>query len=219
MTDRPYGAPRRIRNLLFAMVMLAAPAQAEVRVLAFGDSLTAGYGIAPEFGFTAQLQDWLRAHGVPDATVINGGVSGDTTAGGLARIDWTLGENPDAVIIELGANDFLRGLDPGAARANLDGIMAAVQKRGLPMILAGIPVLPNFGPEYQAEFKALYPDLAQKYDAILYPSFFNGITKGGGTMRIMGLLQGDGLHPNARGVQMIVEDIGPVVLRLIEQVK
>ena len=127
-----YGAAGAIRNLLWALatlVALAGAAAAEVRILAFGDSLTAGFGLPAEQGFVPQLQTWLRAHGAPDATVINAGVSGDTTAGGLARLDWALGDDVDAVIVELGANDMLRGLDVGEMRRNLDAILTQIDAR------------------------------------------------------------------------------------------
>lgn len=223
LTERAYGAGWSIRNLALGLLLALAfgfpVAAKDIRILAFGDSLTAGYGLEPEKGFVAQLNDWLRANGAANVTVLNGGVSGETTAGGLARIDWALGDPVDAVIVELGANDLLRGLDPGAARSNLDGILAAIEKQDLPVLLAGVPVPPNFGEEYQAAFKAIYPDLATQYDAILYKSFFAGLGKGRSTYEIMGFFQGDGLHPNARGVQTIVADIGPVVLELVERVE
>lgn len=222
MRSVAYGAGRGLGNLVAGMVLLLAaglPAAAETRILAFGDSLTAGYGLSPEEGFTGQLQNWLAAHGATDVTVINAGVSGETTAGGRARIEWALGDKPDAVIVELGANDLLRGLDPGEAKANLAAILTAIDKQKLPVILAGVPVPPNYGAEYRDAFKALYPDLAQQYGAILYPSFFSGLGKGRNMLQIMRLFQGDGLHPNAEGVAAIVEDIGPVVLELIQRVK
>lgn len=223
MTARAYGALGRIRNLGLAVIVMAAaalPALAEpVRILAFGDSLTAGYGLPEDMGFVPQLNAWLAAHGAADVTVVNAGVSGETSAGGLARIDWALGDPVDGVILELGANDLLRGLDPAGTRKNLDGILTAIGKRDLPVILAGVPVPPNFGAEYQAAFKAIYPDLAAQHGAILYPSFFKGLGQGRGMMEIMGLFQGDGLHPNARGVEAIVADIGPVVLDLVARAR
>lgn len=190
------------------------PAGAATRIIAFGDSLTAGYGLPPEEGFVPKLNAWLAAHGA-DAVVVNAGVSGDTTAGGLARLGWTLGEPADAMILELGANDMLRGLDPAAARANLDQILAAVTGKGMRVLIAGVPVIGNYGPEYQASFRAIYPDLAQKYGAALYPSFFAGITKDRSPEAARALIQADGLHPNAAGVAAIVEDIGPEVLKLL----
>ena len=220
MTVFAYGARRLPRNLALALfAFLATPALAEVKILALGDSLTAGYGLPADQGFVPRLQAWLAANGAPDVTILNAGVSGDTTAGGLARIDWALGDDPDAVIVELGANDLLRGLDPGAARQNLDAILTAIDKRGLPVLLAGVPVPPNYGEDYQAAFKAIYPDLAKKHDAILYRSFLAGMGKGRNMFEVMRLMQGDGLHPNAAGVEAIVEDIGPVVLELVAEAR
>lgn len=220
MTALAYGARRSLRNLaLVGTAFLATPALAEVKILALGDSLTAGYGLPPEQGFVPRLGAWLAAHGAPDVTVINAGVSGDTTAGGLARIDWALGDDPDAVIVELGANDLLRGLDPGTTRANLDAILNAIGKRDLPVLLAGVPVPPNYGEDYRAAFKAIYPDLAEKHGAILYRSFLAGMGKGRNMFEVMQLMQDDGLHPNAQGVEAIVEDIGPVVLKLVAEAR
>ncbi len=198
---------------------LAFPAAAATRIVALGDSLTAGYGLPAEQGFVPRLNAWLAEHGVGEVEVVNAGVSGDTTAGGLARLDWTLGTPADAMILELGANDMLRGLDPAAARANLDRILGTVRAKGMPVLLAGVPVIGNFGPEYQASFRAIYPDLAEAHGAILYPSFFSGITTGRSLEEARAFFQPDGLHPNAEGVQAIVEDIGPVVLELIGRVK
>lgn len=221
-----YGARLRIGNGVIALGLAiglgpiaAGAAAAETRILAFGDSLTAGYGLPEEEGFTPRLTRWLRDNGVPDAVVINAGVSGDTTAGGLARIDWALAEPAGAVIVELGANDMLRGLDPGQARENLDAILGKIQAKDLPILLAGVPVIGNYGPDYQATFTAIYPDLAAKYDAILYPSFFAGLTEGRDTAAARKLIQQDGLHPNAEGVEAIVGNIGPVVLDLVARTK
>lgn len=218
-----YGAPARLRNLGLALMLalMAAPAAAlaEVRILALGDSLTAGYGVPEDEGFVPQLQAWLRAHGAPDAVVVNGGVSGDTTAGGLARIGWALGDDIDAVIVELGANDMLRGVDPAVTRANLDGILDAIGRKGLPVLLAGLPAPPNYGEEYRRAFRANFRSLADEHDAIFYPSFFRGLGEGRSIPQIMRLFQRDGLHPNADGVAAIVGDIGPVVLDLIGEVE
>lgn len=217
-----YGLGRRPGNIAAAAALAivlgpfaAGAAFAEQRIIALGDSLTAGYGLPDGEGFVPRLTEWLRANGAPDAVVINAGVSGDTTAGGLARADWTLAEPAEAVIVELGANDMLRGLDPGQARDNLDAILAKIDAKGLPVLLAGVPVIGNFGPDYQATFTAIYPDLAAKHGAILYPSFFAGLTEGRDTAAARALIQPDGLHPNAEGVEAIVENIGPVVLELI----
>lgn len=216
----PYGALARLRNLAVALVIFAAaaaPAAAEVRILAFGDSLTAGAGLPQDEGFVPQLQDWLHANGAPDAVVVNGGVSGDTSAGGLARIDWALTGDIDAVIVELGANDMLRGVDPAVTRANLDGILKVIDARGLPAILAGLPAPPNYGEQYRKAFRANFRSLAEQHEAIFYPSFFRGLGDGRSIPQIMRLFQPDGLHPNAEGVAAIVADIGPVVLKLIAE--
>jgi acyl-CoA thioesterase-1 len=196
-----------------AVAPAASPAMAEPRIAALGDSLTQGYGLPEEEGFAPQLQAWLRDNGLPDAIVINAGVSGDTTAGGLARVDWVLGDDPDAVIVALGGNDLLRGIDPASSRANLDGILAAIAGRDLPVLLAGLPGAGNFGPEWRADFEAIFPDLAEQYGALYYPSFLAGLGQDPGAARA--LLQEDGLHPNAAGVRAMVEDIGPLVLELV----
>lgn len=219
-----YGARQRVRNLVLAVLLAAgtlaaagaSPAAAEVRILALGDSLTAGYGVPDGKGFVPQLQAWLRQNGVPDAVVVNAGVSGDTTAGGLARIDWALTDDIDAVIVELGANDMLRGVDPAVTRANLDGILDAIDAKGLPMILAGLPAPPNYGEAYRKAFRANFRSLADEHGAIFYPSFFRGLGDGRSVPQIMRLFQSDGLHPNPEGVAAIVADIGPVVLKLVD---
>ncbi|MCI4664993.1 MAG: arylesterase [Neomegalonema sp.] len=184
-----------------------------IRVVAFGDSLTAGYGLPVPDGFAPQLQRWLRANGAPDVIVINAGVSGDTTSDGLARLDWSIGPDADAVILELGANDALRGVDPAVARANLDKMLARLKERGLPVLLAGMKSPRNWGDEYVEAFEPIYKDLATKYGAMLYPFFLDGLV--GQTA----LFQRDGLHPNADGVKKLVETIGPSVLKLIEQAR
>jgi acyl-CoA thioesterase-1 len=208
-----------MRNLAAALLLavaLAGAAAAEVRILAFGDSLTQGYGLPESEGFVPQLQAWLDAHGAPDARVVNAGVSGDTTAGGLARIDWALEDDVDAVIVALGGNDLLRGIDPDLMRENLDGVLAAIRARGLPVILAGLPAPTNYGEDYRRAFKAIYRDLADKHGAIYYGSFLAGMGQGRSVREIMALMQPDGLHPNAEGVAAIVGHIGPTVLELVE---
>lgn len=220
----PYGKARRRFNraagALFAFALaagwtavsgaaLAAPAQ-PLRLLALGDSLTAGYGLPNGDGFVPQLEAALKAKGY-DVTVLNAGVSGDTTAGGLARLDWALGDRPDAVIVELGANDMLRGLDPAAARANLDAILTRLTERRLPVLLAGMRASPSLGRAYGEAFDPLYPELAEVHGALLYPFFLDGVATDAR------LNQGDGIHPNAAGVKVIVERILPTVTRLLDQ--
>jgi acyl-CoA thioesterase I len=221
-TTGRYGARLRARNLAILNVILlvwASAAAAEIRLLAFGDSLMQGYGLPAEEGFVPQLEDWLEENGAPGVTVINAGVSGDTSAGGLSRIDWALGDTPDAVIVELGANDMLRGLPLEALRTNLDGILDAIGSKDLPVLLAAVPTISNYGPDYMAEFKAIYADLAAEHDAILYPNFFAGITENRTRAEAVRLMQPDGIHPNADGVRANVEEIGPAVLDLLARVE
>jgi acyl-CoA thioesterase-1 len=194
--------------LVVALVMTAA-VRADTKILAFGDSLTAGYGLPKNEGFPAVLQAALRARGIA-ATVIDGGVSGDTTAGGRARLEWSLAANPDFVIVELGANDALRGLDPAATEANLDAILTRLKQRGLPVLLAGMLAPPNLGEDYGKRFNGLYPRLAERHKVALYPFFLDGVALQAA------LNQGDGLHPNARGVAAIVDRITPYVMRLVQ---
>ena len=178
------------------------------RLLAFGDSLTAGYGLAPGEAFPAQLAARLKADGVV-AEVINAGVSGDTTAGGLARLDWALGDHPDYALVEFGANDALRGIDPGATYDNLDRILARLKAAKVSVLLLGMRAPANWGRAYQEEFDAIYPKLAKKYGVPLYPFFLDGVALD------PKYTQPDGLHPNAAGVATIVARVAPYVERLL----
>lgn len=211
-----------MRKFLVTVAMLAGPggvaADAEtVTVAALGDSLTQGYGLPPEDGFVAQLGDWLESEGA-DVTLINAGVSGDTTAGGLARIDWTLADAPDALIVALGGNDVLRGLAPDEARANLDGILTRSAAAEIPVLLVGIAIPSNYGPDYQTAFEAIYPDLAETHGALHYPDFLAALTaEADRATALRDYMQPDGIHPNAAGVALIVEAMGPSVLELVEQ--
>lgn len=219
MSSLRYGVARRCGKFAVAafLGLSAIPAQAaDVTIAALGDSLTQGYGLIDQEGFVPQLTNWLRARG-QDVLVINAGVSGDTTAGGLARVDWTLDPRVDAMIVALGGNDMLRGIDPAVSRANLDGILQAARAKDVRVLLVGLNAPGNYGPDYKAEFEAIFPSLAAEYDTLLYPDFFAGLT-GDETTReaLADLMQPDGIHPNAQGVARIVEDIGPYVLRLIE---
>lgn len=199
------------RNLTLALVLAGGAAAAEpVRVVALGDSLTAGYGLGRGDGFVAQLQGWLDAHGA-DATVIDAGVSGDTTAAGLARVDWTIGGGADAMIVALGGNDFLRGVDPALSRANLDAILDAADAADLPVLLVGIDAGSNYGPAFEAAFDAMYPDLAEEHGTLLQRDWFEGLRG----RDLAPLMQADGLHPSAAGVALIVDEMGPAVLELI----
>jgi acyl-CoA thioesterase-1 len=193
-----------------------APASAEgPLILAFGDSLTAGYGLGRGLGFAPQLQDALRRHGVK-ARVHDAGVSGDTTAGGRARIAWTLqrlGAKPDLAIVELGANDMLRGVDPRVTQENLDAILAELDRQGIPVLVAGMLAAPNLGPDYRQRYEAIFPTLARKYDAELYPFILQGVVGN------RALLLGDGVHPNFEGIKRMVTGILPTVQRALAKVK
>jgi acyl-CoA thioesterase-1 len=165
-----------------------------------------------------QLQAWLEAQG-HDVIVINAGVSGDTTAGGLARLDWTLAEPVDAMLVTLGGNDLLRGLDPAASRANLDAILSRLATEGIPAMLAGMPAPGNYGPEFKREFEAMYVDLAAQYDVPLVPNFMQPMTdKAEAGVSFTDLMQDDHIHPNARGVGLIVEHLGTELTAFLSSV-
>lgn len=181
-------------------------------ILAFGDSLTAGYGVKTSEAFPAQLQMALEAKG-HKVTVTNAGVSGDTTSGGLERLDWALDPKPDAVILELGANDALRGIDPKVPRENLDKMLAALKAKSIPVLLTGMKAPNNWGADYAKNFDALFPDLAAKYSVTLYPFFLEGVALD------PSLTQPDGLHPTAKGVAEIVKRILPDVEALVARVE
>ena len=217
-----YGALRPLRNLslTLALPLLAATAAyAEpVTIFALGDSLTAGYGLPEAEGLVPQLNLWLAAQGA-EVTVINGGVSGDTSAGGLSRLAWSLTPEVDAMIVTLGGNDLLRGLQPGLTRANIEAILTEAQARALPVMLVGMEAPGNFGPDYKAAFDQLYPELAAHYGAQLVDSFFGLIdpdaTDPG---QIAQYMQSDGIHPNASGVKKVVEQLGPQILTLVDRI-
>lgn len=206
----PYGAPGGIlKALLFLLLALAAPATARepLLVLALGDSLTAGYQLKPAESFPAQLEAALRREG-RQVVVHNGGVSGDTSAQGKARLAWVLaglGRTPDVAIVALGANDMLRGLPVGAMRSNLDAIIADLKGRGSIVILAGMLAAPNMGKSYAAEYNAVFPALARKHGILFYPFFTDGVTA------VPALLLNDQMHPNAKGVSVMVTRMLPVV--------
>ena len=205
-------------TMVFAGIALTAPLRAEpVTVLAFGDSLTHGYGLATEDGFVPRLEAWLADQGA-EVRVINGGVSGDTTAGGAARLGWSLTEDVDAVIVALGGNDILRGIPAEVARANLATILDQTGARDLPVLLVGQRATGNFGAAYQQAFDAIYPALAQQYGTALFPDFLAGLNDMPDRDAVIATyLQPDGLHPNAQGVLLVVEAIGPSVLALVTQ--
>lgn len=220
MVSRAYGVIRGIRNAGFALILSTGVAAAEnVTILALGDSLTQGYGLLPEQGFVPRLQAVLDAEEA-DVTLINAGVSGDTTAGGLSRIEWSLTPEVDAVIVELGGNDLLRGLDPAISRANLNGILKIASDRDLPVLLTGIQAGSNYGADYREAFNAIYPELAETYDALLYPDFFGALrARSGDIEELRTFFQPDGIHPNADGVLIISADIAPLVIELAERAR
>ncbi len=192
----------------------------EVVIAALGDSLTQGYGLVQEEGFVSQLEAWLRARG-HDVRLMNAGVSGDTTAGGLARAAWTLTDEIHAMIVTLGGNDLLRAIPPETSRANLAGILDEAAAAGVEVLLVGMSAPGNYGPEYQQAFNAMYPELAAEYGTFYAENFFAGF---GGTAEsdpggVLDLMQPDGIHPNANGVSAIVEALGPQVEALVVAVQ
>ena len=178
------------------------------RIVGFGDSLMAGFNLGPGEGFTDRLQAALRAKGL-DVSVANAGVSGDTSSGGLARLDWSVPDGTRLVILELGANDMLRGVSPAIPEKNLDEMLAKLKARRIAVLLAGMRAAPNLGADYQKAFDAIYPKLAEKYGVPLYPFFLDGVAG------MPALQLEDGLHPNARGVDRMVEGILPTVEKSI----
>jgi acyl-CoA thioesterase-1 len=203
---------RSIAAALLSITLVgASPPPERPLVLAFGDSLTAGNGLDQGLGFAPQLQSVLRRHGIA-AKVVDGGVSGDTTEAGKARLGWTLDgleRKPDLVVLELGANDMLRGLDPGLTEANLDTMLTELKRREIPVLLAGMRAAPNLDPAYITRFEAIYASLARKHGTALYPFFMEGVAGQ------QGMVQADGLHPTFAGVKRIVSGITPVVKRAV----
>ena len=177
-------------------------------ILAFGDSLTAGRGLPAGEAFPARLEARLRGEGIA-VRVVNAGGSGDTTTDGLARLDWALADKPDIVMLEFGANDMLRGIDPKIVRANLDAMIAKIQASGAKILLLGMRASPNWGESYQRRFDRIYPELAQAHRVALYPFFLDGVAMD------PKLNQADGMHPNEAGVGVLVNRIAPVVAKLI----
>lgn len=209
-----------IAGLAGALVLLlnivAAPGQAaaadRLKLIGFGDSLMAGYGLEGGEGFPARLEAALRERG-HDVEIIDAGVSGDTTSGGLARLDWSIPDDADGVILELGANDALRGVPPATTRENLDAMITRLNERGIPVLLAGMLAPPNMGPDYESAFNAIYPELASQHELLLYPFFLDGVT--GDEAMVLP----DGMHPNANGINKMVEGILPVAEQFINRIK
>lgn len=205
---------RSIAAAFLSIILMSASSPAEQPlILAFGDSLTAGYGLDQGLGFAPQLQSTLRRHGIA-ATVIDGGVSGDTSEAGKARIGWTLdglARKPDLVIVELGANDMLRGLDPALTERNLDAILAELGRRRIKVLVAGMRGAPNLDPAYVARFEAIYPVLARRHGVALYPFFLDGVAAQ------TGMQQADGMHPTFAGVKRIVTAITPAAKQVLRE--
>ncbi len=210
----PYGVRGRWRKAIAALA-LALPLTAHaapIRLLVLGDSLSAGFGLPHEQGFETQLASALRAHGY-DVRVIDGAVSGDTTAGGLARLDWTLADGADAAIVELGANDGLRGVDPRDVEKNLTAILDKLAARQIPVLLSGMYAMPNLGPDYAKAFNAVFERLGKRAGVLYDPFFLQGVAE------VPSLNQADGLHPNAAGVQRIIARLLPLVEKLLAEAR
>lgn len=208
-----YGKKGFIFNIFAAFALIffisnAAKADQTKVLVALGDSLTAGYGLAQDVAFTTQLEASLKAQGL-DIRVENAGVSGDTSTGGAQRLDWALGNGADFVLLELGANDALRGIEPSITRKSLIEIIEKLQKKNIPVFLAGMKAPPNMGPEYQKEFDGIYPDLAKQYNLAFYPFFLDGVAAE------PSLNQDDAIHPNKDGVAVIVEKMTPSLVSFI----
>lgn len=225
MITRPFFRPPAFWGCLLTYGLLAlfttmvSPLRAEsdyapIVIVVLGDSLTAGYGLAEDEGLVPQLQHWLIAKGT-DVYLRNAGVSGDTTGAGRERLDWALEPGAEALIVELGANDLLRGRPPEEAEANLDAILAKAQARNLPVLLIGLQAPPNWGAAYKADFDALYPRLAAKYQTLFAPNFFAGL--GDDPRAALAFMQPDGVHPTGEGVQKIVAALGPFVQELAQK--
>ena len=211
------SSPAALFSTLMVFICLAvAPpvraADAPITLVALGDSLTAGYGLGPDEGFVPQLQAALQARG-HEVKIGNGGVSGDTSSGGLARLDWAVGPETQGVILELGANDMLRGIAPAVTRANLTAIIKHLHKRGIKVMLAGMLAAPNLGEAYAARFDPIYPQIAEQFGLVFYPFFLDGVAG----QRELNLP--DGIHPTGDGIGVIVENILPSIERLLAQIE
>ncbi len=219
---KPRGAQTSRLGHLISAIMLAAiwvmtplttaNAAETLHIVAFGDSLTAGYGLPQGQDFASRLEAALKKRG-HNVAIANAGVSGDTTAGGRARFDWAVPPETDGVILELGANDVLRGIPPKTTRDNLEDILARLKKRNLPVLLTGMRALANWGPDYAKAFEAIFPELSEKYGALYYPFFMEGV------IDKPELKLEDALHPNQQGVETIVSRILPDVEKLIARIR
>lgn len=206
------------KALILTLAALPALCAAQdVTIAALGDSLTQGFGLPQTDGFVPQLQGWLDTRGI-EAVVINAGVSGDTTAGGLARVRWTLTPEVDAMVVALGGNDMLRGLDPAISRANLTRILEVASEAEVEVLLVGMQAPGNYGPTYKAEFDSMFPDLARDFDVLYADSFFKGLgSLSDDPAAAQQFMQPDGIHPNAEGVARIVDGLGPDVAELVRR--
>jgi len=190
----------------------AAFADAPLNIIGFGDSLMAGYQLESNEGFPARLEAALKERG-HDVSITDAGVSGDTTSGGLARLDWSVPDGTDGVVLELGANDALRGLPPQQTRDNLEAMIVRLKERGIEVLLAGMLAPPNLGSDYEAAFNAIYPELAAKHDLLLYPFFLDGVTG------VPGMVLSDGMHPNAKGINEMVDGMLPIAEQFVERIQ
>jgi acyl-CoA thioesterase I len=209
----PYGVRTRWRKAVIALALLlpVAANAAPLRLLVFGDSLSAGYGLAQADGFEAQLGGAMRAHG-RDVAIVDGAVSGDTSAGGLARLDWALSDGADAAIVELGANDGLRGVNPADTEKNLSAILDKLAVRHIPVLLTGMYAMPNLGQDYAAEFRSVFDRLGARPGVLYDPFFLTDVAT------VPSLNQPDLLHPNAEGVRHVVNRLLPLVEKLLAEV-
>ena len=205
-------------GLAVAFVLCSTPVSAaQITIAALGDSLTQGYGLPNGQGFVPRLEAWLKKRDM-DVKIVNAGVSGDTSAGGKSRVAWTLAGGADAMIVMLGGNDLLRGLSPAQTRNNLEFIVKTAKEKGVPVLIAGLDVPGNFGGEYEQQFEAIYPDLAKKYDTLYFKNFLGPLSAELDLITaFFTYMQPDGLHPNAAGVEVIVEGIGPLVQELVRR--
>ena len=199
-------------GLMAITALPSAGAGRAIKIVALGDSLTAGFGLPEKDGFVPRLQAALAAKGVT-VEIANAGVSGDTASDGLARLDWSVSEGTDAVVLELGANDMLRGIKPEVTRAALDTILRRLTERHIAVLLCGMRAAPNLGPDYDQAFERIYPELAARYGALLYPFFLDGAAGN------LSLNQPDGLHPNVAGVNAIVARLLPKVEELMARIR
>lgn len=212
-----YGVASLALKTALAIGFATLPLQAAAdELVMLGDSLTQGYGLPQGEGLVPTLDAWLTDRG-HDVEVINAGVSGDTSAGGLSRVGWSLSDETSALVVALGGNDLLRGIAPGEVRANIDGILSAASERGIPVLLVGIAAPGNYGAGYQQAFDTIWPDLSQKYGALLYPDIFAALRGDDEAAAARRFMQSDGIHPNPDGVDRIVEELGPLVEDLLER--